>query len=126
MSGTHYLTESLAIVIVDDLKNVMSIMKTKPIYGVAKNFLLKLEEGLEIYFPRHVIEDNMLLGLCTFLDPRFKIHAFLDNASAEVEPTLETTRISERTATPNQAMTRLAGIPHVIFYYSIRSDKKDL
>ncbi|VVC91349.1 unnamed protein product [Leptidea sinapis] len=96
MSGTHYLTASLAIVIVDGLKNVISIMKTKQIYGVAKNFLLKLEDGLEIYFPRHNIEDNMLLGLCTFLDPRFKIHAFLDNASPKDKPTLKTSRHTTR------------------------------
>ncbi|CAH0717220.1 unnamed protein product, partial [Brenthis ino] len=116
MSSTHYLTASLAIVIVDGLKNVMSIMKTKPIYGVAKTFLLKLEEGLEINFPRHVIEDNMLLGLCTFLDPRFKIHAFLDNASAEVEPTLETT---------SQRITRVNLIKeHILDLLKIKIRKK--
>ncbi|CAH0726848.1 unnamed protein product, partial [Brenthis ino] len=116
MSGTHYLTASLAIVIVDGLKNVMAIMKTKPIYGVAKNFLLKLEEGLETYFPQHVIEDNMLLGLCTFLDPRFKIHAFLDNASAEVEPTLET--MSQRTTRVNLIMA------HILDLLKIKIRKK--
>lgn len=90
MNGSHYLTASLAIVIVDGLKNVINVMKTKPIQGVAKNFLAKLEEGLNKHFPVNEIEDNMLLGVCTFLDPRFKIHAFLDNAAVEVGASEET------------------------------------
>lgn len=83
MSGTQYLTGSLAIIIVAGLKNVITVMKTRHVYGVAVNFLKKLEEGLDIYFPVFEIENNMLLGICTFLDPRFKTHGFLADAAAE-------------------------------------------
>lgn len=81
MCDTQYLTASLAIVIVDGLKNVINVMKDKTIPLVAKMFLQALEDGLETHFPKHEMEDNMLLGVCTFLDPRFKIHAFLDHSS---------------------------------------------
>lgn len=72
MNGTQYLDASLAIVILDGLKDVIAAMKSKNISGAAKNFLQKLEEGLTICFPEDTIEDNLLLGTCAFLDPRFK------------------------------------------------------
>ncbi|XP_045778829.1 E3 SUMO-protein ligase ZBED1-like [Maniola jurtina] len=85
MSGNQYLPASLAIVIVDGLKNVISIMKTKSILGVAEEFLKELDEGMNTYFPENEIEDNMLLGICTFLDPRFKSHAFVEDKDLEMD-----------------------------------------
>ncbi|CAB3231247.1 unnamed protein product [Arctia plantaginis] len=100
MSDTRYLTASLAIVIVDGLKNVIQLAKNKPAFNVTQSFLDKLERGLNSYFPSHEIENSLMLGICTFLDPRFKVHAFLDQTS-EVS-TLEMTHRTQRVDTIKQ------------------------
>lgn len=96
MCGAPYLTASLAIVIVDGLKNVIELMKNKPLTGVAKNFFVNVESCLKIYLLNAEIEDNLLLGVCTFLDPRFKIHAFLDHDSEQDSRTCETSQRMKR------------------------------
>lgn len=92
MSSSKYLSGSLVVIIVEGLKNTLNVLKTKSIHGVGKTFLETLEDGVKTHFPEKEIKNNMLLAVCTFVDPRFKIHAFRDHTEIE-EHVLELIKI---------------------------------
>ncbi|KAG7305058.1 hypothetical protein JYU34_010514 [Plutella xylostella] len=76
MSAENYLTASKAFVMMQGIHAVFDRLMLEDFYPPIKSLVLCLQKSLKSRFGD--IETNQPIGLCTYLDPRFKDHAFRD------------------------------------------------
>lgn len=76
MSGEEYLSASKALVITQGLNSIFENLMSKNYYSVIKDVVRQLKKGLDTRLGD--LERNEAVGICTYLDPRFKEHAFID------------------------------------------------
>lgn len=76
MSAENYLTASKAVVITQGLKAIFERLINKDYFSSVKEFVKCLKNGITTRFID--LERNEAVGMCTYLDPRFKEHAFSD------------------------------------------------
>ncbi|CAK1584794.1 unnamed protein product [Parnassius mnemosyne] len=76
MSAEKYLTASKALVVTQGLMTIYDVLSGKEFYVPVKKLIATMKTSLSSRFKG--IEHNQAIGLCTYLDPRFKQHAFKD------------------------------------------------
>lgn len=74
VSAENYSTGSLVIYLTCGLVDVCQKLIQKPFYETVLRVANSLLVGMVRRFDK--VEYNNILGTCTFLDPRFKLHAF--------------------------------------------------
>lgn len=80
MCNEKYLSASMAITLANGLKCICDGLKHEGFSEVVLQVLHHLQDGLELKYGN--IEQEPALGLCLYLDPRFKEHAFKDASVA--------------------------------------------
>ncbi|KAL0812030.1 hypothetical protein ABMA28_009424 [Loxostege sticticalis] len=78
ISGETYLLASKALVLITGLNTVCDQLLQRNFFESVNVLIFKLKQGIESRFGD--IEQNHAIGICTLLDPRFKQHAFEDQA----------------------------------------------
>lgn len=78
ISGETYLIASKALVLITGLNSLCDQLLQRNFFDSVNVLIEKLKQGIEARFGE--IEKNQAIGICTLLDPRFKQHAFEDQA----------------------------------------------
>ncbi|CAG9840716.1 unnamed protein product [Diabrotica balteata] len=93
ISGETYISASLVIVLQRGLVNVCEKLKLKTFSEPTIDIIQCLEDGLRQRVGN--VEYSNTLALCTFLDPRFKTFAFVNNDAIEAIRKLVTNIVTE-------------------------------
>lgn len=81
MSGERFLTGSQIIVLTAGIAHVCSILMKKSYHSDILTVVADLQKGISTRLKN--IEHSKTVGVCTFLDPRFKQHAFTSQTTME-------------------------------------------
>lgn len=79
MSSETYLSASKAIVLLAGINTVCDQLLQRNFFDIVNILIFNLKRGLFERFGQ--IEENEPIAICTLLDPRFKHHAFEDQAA---------------------------------------------
>lgn len=81
ISCEKYITGSQVIVFTRGITTVCSKLSKENLCGDIKVVLNELKTGLSTRFQK--LENSKTMGLCKFLDPRFKMYYFTNSIAAE-------------------------------------------